>query len=79
MWEIFHKLRMDYDTYFAVAAPLRLVCLVSLETPDVGDIPQTVLETLGAEARFEIMRAWKPDFEIVRMCKSDLKHVGTKA
>ncbi|MQL93521.1 hypothetical protein Taro_026166 [Colocasia esculenta] len=51
MWEIFHKLRMDYNNYSAVAAPLRL-------TP--------VLETLGTEAPFEIMRAWKPGFEIVR-------------
>ncbi|MQM22056.1 hypothetical protein Taro_055104, partial [Colocasia esculenta] len=25
MWEIFHKLRMDYDTYPPVAAPLRLI------------------------------------------------------
>ncbi|MQL81515.1 hypothetical protein Taro_013977 [Colocasia esculenta] len=41
MWKIFHKLRMDYDTYSTVVAPLRLVCLVSLETPDVEDIPQT--------------------------------------
>ncbi|MQM11371.1 hypothetical protein Taro_044280 [Colocasia esculenta] len=41
MWEMFHKLRMDYDTYPAVAAPLKLICLVYLETPDVGDVPQT--------------------------------------
>ncbi|MQM03824.1 hypothetical protein Taro_036612 [Colocasia esculenta] len=40
-WEMFHRLRMDYDTYSVVAAPLRFVCLVSLETPDVGDVPQT--------------------------------------
>ncbi|MQL90380.1 hypothetical protein Taro_022964, partial [Colocasia esculenta] len=25
MWEMFHKLRMDYDTCSAVAAPLRLI------------------------------------------------------
>ncbi|MQL83840.1 hypothetical protein Taro_016342 [Colocasia esculenta] len=41
MWEIFHKLRMDCDTCPAVAAPLRFVYLVSLETPDAGDVPQT--------------------------------------
>ncbi|MQL85524.1 hypothetical protein Taro_018045 [Colocasia esculenta] len=29
MWEIFHKLRIDYDTYSVAAAPLRL-------TPDVA-------------------------------------------
>ncbi|MQL74314.1 hypothetical protein Taro_006682 [Colocasia esculenta] len=45
MWEIFHKLRMNYDTYSVVADPLRWICLVSLETPDVEDIPQTELST----------------------------------
>ncbi|MQL80931.1 hypothetical protein Taro_013387, partial [Colocasia esculenta] len=40
MRNVFHKLRMDYDTYSAVATPLRLVYIVSLETPDVEDIPQ---------------------------------------
>ncbi|MQM17788.1 hypothetical protein Taro_050766 [Colocasia esculenta] len=42
--------------------------LYLLETPDVGNIPQLridcVLKMLGTEARFEIVRAWNPDFEI---------------
>ncbi|MQM08888.1 hypothetical protein Taro_041746 [Colocasia esculenta] len=40
MWEIFHKLRMDYGTYPAVAAPLRWI-LISSKTSDAELIPRT--------------------------------------
>ncbi|MQM22630.1 hypothetical protein Taro_055685 [Colocasia esculenta] len=34
------QLRMDCDICLAVAAPLRSICLLSLETPDVENVPQ---------------------------------------
>ena len=34
------QLRMDCDIYLAVAAPLRSISLLSLETPDVKNVPQ---------------------------------------
>ncbi|MQL89722.1 hypothetical protein Taro_022296 [Colocasia esculenta] len=61
----FYDLRLDYGTYPAVATP---------DTSNVVNVPQK-----EAGLRFENvghrgpMRAWKPDFEIVRAWKPDLK------
>ncbi|MQL96660.1 hypothetical protein Taro_029350 [Colocasia esculenta] len=92
MWEIFHKLRLDYDICPVVAALLRWILIFS-ETSDAVLTPRTEARlrdlkcgrrstkrgwTTAQRPDFEIMRVWKPDFETVRTYKSNLKHVGTK-
>ncbi|MQM14962.1 hypothetical protein Taro_047898 [Colocasia esculenta] len=85
MWEMFHKLRMDYGTYSAVAASLRFACLVSLETQDVGDMWEIfhklrmdydTYSVVAAPLRFVCLVSLEtPDVGDVPQTENELRHL----
>ncbi|MQL72257.1 hypothetical protein Taro_004587 [Colocasia esculenta] len=66
------QLRMDCDIYLAVVALLRSICLLSLETPDVENVPQI-------EDRLRHLSRSCCSFEVcLQKFKSSLSHPDTR-